>query len=130
MNQPPDQSLNQSELQISSEPVGAGQERICYLHPNDATRLIKLQKGDSDKQTRRELILYAQLARRGMRNYEHIPEYHGRVQTNLGPGLGDVSANYASLGSTAKVILSFAMLMGRLEIFTLLVLFSPEFWRN
>ena len=50
--------------------------------------------------------------------------------TNLGPGLGDVSANYASLSSTAKVILSFAMLMGRLEIFTLLVLFSPEFWRN
>ena len=50
--------------------------------------------------------------------------------TNLGPGLGDVSANYASLNSTAKLILSFAMLMGRLEIFTLLVLFSPDFWRN
>ncbi|MGB5486804.1 MAG: TrkH family potassium uptake protein [Lysobacterales bacterium] len=50
--------------------------------------------------------------------------------TNLGPGLGEVSANYASLSSTAKVILSFAMLMGRLEIFTLLVLFSPAFWRN
>jgi len=50
--------------------------------------------------------------------------------TNLGPGLGEVSANYASLNSTAKVILSFAMLMGRLEIFTLLVLFSPAFWRN
>ena len=50
--------------------------------------------------------------------------------TNLGPGLGDVSANYASLNSTAKMILSFAMLMGRLEIFTLLVLFSPDFWRN
>ena len=50
--------------------------------------------------------------------------------TNLGPGLGDVSANYASLNNTAKLILSFAMLMGRLEIFTLLVLFTPEFWRN
>ena len=50
--------------------------------------------------------------------------------TNLGPGLGEVSANYASLNSTAKIILSFAMLMGRLEIFTLLVLFSPDFWRN
>lgn len=50
--------------------------------------------------------------------------------TNMGPGLGDVSANYASLNSTAKVILSFAMLMGRLEIFTLLVLFSPAFWRD
>ena len=86
MNQPPDQSLNQSVVQISSEPVGAGQERVCYLHPNDATRLIKLQKGDSDKQTRRELILYARLAQRGLRNYEHIPEYHGKVQTNLGTG--------------------------------------------
>jgi trk system potassium uptake protein TrkH len=49
--------------------------------------------------------------------------------TNLGPGLGDVSSNYASLNSTAKVILSFAMLMGRLEIFTILVLFTPAFWR-
>jgi trk system potassium uptake protein TrkH len=49
--------------------------------------------------------------------------------TNLGPGLGDVSANYASLGPAAKIILSFAMLMGRLEIFTLLVLFTPAFWR-
>lgn len=50
--------------------------------------------------------------------------------TNLGPGLGEVSSNYASLNSTAKVILSFAMLMGRLEIFTLLVLFTPAFWRD
>jgi len=49
--------------------------------------------------------------------------------TNLGPGLGEVSANYASLGPAAKIILSFAMLMGRLEIFTLLVLFTPAFWR-
>ncbi len=50
--------------------------------------------------------------------------------TNMGPGLGDVSINYAGLNSTAKVILSFAMLMGRLEIFTLLVLFTPAFWRD
>jgi len=50
--------------------------------------------------------------------------------TNMGPGLGDVSVNYASLNATAKMILSFAMLMGRLEIFTLLVLFTPAFWRD
>ena len=50
--------------------------------------------------------------------------------TNLGPGLGDVSATYASLGTAAKLILSFAMLLGRLEIFTVLVLFSPAFWRD
>jgi len=49
---------------------------------------------------------------------------------NLGPGLGDVGANYASISATAKSILCVAMLLGRLEIFTLLVLFTPAFWRN
>ena len=49
---------------------------------------------------------------------------------NLGPGLGDVSANYASLGAFDKWVLCFSMLLGRLEIFTLLVLFMPAFWRK
>ncbi len=49
---------------------------------------------------------------------------------NLGPGLGDVGANYAGLSDTAKWICVFAMMLGRLEIFTLLVLFSPSFWRK
>ncbi len=49
---------------------------------------------------------------------------------NLGPGLGEVSANYSSLSDTAKLVLSFTMLLGRLEVFTLLVLLTPAFWRN
>ncbi|MEC7875821.1 MAG: TrkH family potassium uptake protein [Pseudomonadota bacterium] len=49
---------------------------------------------------------------------------------NLGPGLGEVSQNYFTLSDVAKWILCFAMLLGRLEIFTLLVLFSPSFWRH
>ncbi|MFV1982012.1 MAG: TrkH family potassium uptake protein [Thiohalomonadales bacterium] len=49
---------------------------------------------------------------------------------NLGPGLGDVAKNYAYISDTAKLVLSFAMLLGRLEIFTLLVLLMPSFWRN
>lgn len=49
---------------------------------------------------------------------------------NLGPGLGDVGQNYASINDFAKWVLSFAMLLGRLEIFTLLVLFTPGFWRK
>jgi trk system potassium uptake protein TrkH len=48
---------------------------------------------------------------------------------NLGPGLGAVSAHYGDISDTAKYILSFAMLLGRLEIFTLLVLLTPTFWR-
>jgi len=50
--------------------------------------------------------------------------------TNLGPGLGEVGQSYAGLNDVAKVILSVAMLAGRLEIYTLLVLFTPTFWRD
>jgi len=49
---------------------------------------------------------------------------------NLGPGLGDVSANYAGLSDFNKLLLCFSMLLGRLEIFTLLVLLMPAFWRK
>ncbi len=49
---------------------------------------------------------------------------------NLGPGLGEVSANYAGLSDFNKLVLCFSMLLGRLEIFTLLVLFTPAFWRK
>lgn len=49
---------------------------------------------------------------------------------NLGPGLGDVGANYAGVSDTAKGVLAFAMLLGRLEIFTLLVILTPAFWRR
>ena len=52
---------------------------------------------------------------------------------NVGPGLGDIigpSGNFQSLPDSTKWILSIAMLVGRLELFAILVLFSPEFWRG
>jgi len=49
---------------------------------------------------------------------------------NLGPGLGDVGANFAHINAPAKSILCFAMLLGRLEVFTLLVLLAPSFWQR
>jgi len=49
---------------------------------------------------------------------------------NLGPGLGEVGTNYAGINDFSKWLLCVAMLLGRLEIFTLLVLISPAFWRN
>ena len=49
---------------------------------------------------------------------------------NLGPGLGDVGSNYTSINDVGKWVLCFAMLLGRLEIFTLLVLLTPAFWRK
>lgn len=52
----------------------------------------------------------------------------GACLNNLGPGLGIVSENYANINSASKGILAFAMLLGRLEIFTLLVILTPMFW--
>lgn len=49
---------------------------------------------------------------------------------NLGPGLGEVSEGYQSLSIAEKWVLSFAMILGRLEIFTVLVLFAPRYWRR
>jgi trk system potassium uptake protein TrkH len=49
---------------------------------------------------------------------------------NLGPGLARVGPHYADLNDAAKWVLCVAMLLGRLEIFTLLVILSPSFWRK
>jgi len=54
----------------------------------------------------------------------------GACLNNLGPGLGDVADNYTNVTKVGKIILCFAMILGRLEIFTLLVLFTPAFWRR
>src|SRR5690606_19828629 len=49
---------------------------------------------------------------------------------NLGPALGEVASNYAGIPAAAKWVLMLAMLLGRLEIFTLLILLTPAFWRR
>lgn len=50
--------------------------------------------------------------------------------TNLGPGLGQVATTFQSMPDLTKWSGMAAMILGRLEIFTLLVLFTPDFWRN
>jgi trk system potassium uptake protein TrkH len=55
------------------------------------------------------------------------------VLNNVGPGLGPVigpAGNFASLPDPAKWLLAFGMLLGRLELFTILVLLVPSFWRG
>ncbi|MEP4189717.1 MAG: TrkH family potassium uptake protein [Sneathiella sp.] len=51
---------------------------------------------------------------------------------NVGPGIGEVigpAGNYQSLQAPVKWILSFEMILGRLEVFTLLIFLTPRFWR-
>ena len=54
----------------------------------------------------------------------------GACLNNLGPGLGSVAQTYEIVSPAGKGILAFAMILGRLEIFTLLVLFTPMFWKR
>ena len=51
---------------------------------------------------------------------------------NIGPGLGSVGPtdNYAHIHTFGKYVLSFCMLLGRLELYTVLILFSPNFWKR
>lgn len=49
---------------------------------------------------------------------------------NLGPGLGEISSSFQSLSDWNKLILAFCMLLGRLELFTILILLTPTFWRR
>ena len=48
----------------------------------------------------------------------------------LGMGIGGVSAGFGEIATEAKWLMCFAMLLGRLEVFTILVLFTPMFWRQ
>ncbi len=53
--------------------------------------------------------------------------------SNVGPGLGDIigpNGNFSNLSDFSKWILSLAMILGRLELFAVLVLFIPSFWRK
>lgn len=57
----------------------------------------------------------------------------GAVQATInlcGPGLGKVAVTFAEVNDTVKWLGTFAMLLGRLEIFTLLILFLPAYWRH
>ena len=52
--------------------------------------------------------------------------------TNVGPGIGDIigpAGNFSSLPDPVKILLGVAMLLGRLEFFTVLVVLSPQFWK-
>ena len=53
----------------------------------------------------------------------------GACLNNLGPGMGDVALHYGNLDIAEKLVLVLTMIMGRLEIFTVLVLFLPQTWR-
>jgi hypothetical protein len=74
-------------LIITSEPIGKGRERICYVHPEDPHRAIKIPHGSNTEQTRRDIAFYRKLEKRGLTQLKHVPSYYGWAETNLGKGI-------------------------------------------
>lgn len=71
----------------------------------------------------------------GMTGLDFITAVSGAATaiSNAGPGLGEIigpSGNFATLPDSAKLLLTFGMLLGRLELFTVLILLAPAFWRG
>ena len=82
-------------LQINSDPIGKGQERACYVHPEDPRKAIKISPGQISTQSRREIRFYRSLQKRGGVIDKHIPNFFGLCDTNLGPGIVvDLIRNY------------------------------------
>ena len=75
------------------------------------------------------MLLLLSLLATGM-DFESSFSAIGACLNNLGPGLGQVAETYGSVSNFGKSILALAMILGRLEIFTLLVLFTTVFWQK
>jgi trk system potassium uptake protein TrkH len=75
------------------------------------------------------MLLLLSLLATGM-DFESSFSAIGACLNNLGPGLGQVAETYGSVSDVGKSILALAMILGRLEIFTLLVLFTTVFWQK
>jgi hypothetical protein len=82
-------------LKITSEPIGTGRERACYIHPEDPRLAIKMPMGEVSVQTQHDLKFYRKLKKRGIRGIPHLPDFHGLCETNLGRGIVvDLIRNY------------------------------------
>ena len=82
-------------LKITSEPIGTGRERACYIHPEDPRLAIKMPMGEVSVQTQRDLKFYRKLKKRGIKGIPHLPDFHGLCETNLGRGIVvDLIRNY------------------------------------
>lgn len=54
----------------------------------------------------------------------------GACLNDLGPGVGDLASSFSSVSDAGKWVMAFTMLLGRLELFTLLVILTPQYWRS
>lgn len=115
-------------------------ELMNLIHPRAVT-LLKLQGGLIDHRALDSVmgfvsvyvVLFATLVLLMLAFGMDFDTAFSAVATcinNLGPGLGDVAANFQSVSAGAKWVLAVTMIVGRLEVFTVLVLLTPTYWKN
>lgn len=85
--------MNKKKLMIilkDEDFVGKGNERACYIHPEDKNKAIKITYENNNrkesKQTKLEVNYYKELEKRRMTNFKHLPKYFGEVKTDKGAG--------------------------------------------
>ncbi len=85
--------MNKGKLMIilkDEDFVGKGNERACYIHPEDKNKAIKITYENNNrkesKQTKLEVNYYKELEKRRMINFKHLPKYFGEVKTDKGAG--------------------------------------------
>jgi len=74
-------------LQITTDPIGKGKERVCFVHPDDPQKAIKISIGSISVQSRREIKFYQKLKQRDDAHDPHIPRFYGLCETSLGQGI-------------------------------------------
>jgi len=128
-------------IQVIYENVRAHIKRIIFPHGIFSTRFNKRALPDNvSASVMSFLFLYflcfgflsLALNLTGLDNLTSLSAA-ASAMANVGPGLGPVlgpSGNYAEISDTAKWLLSFGMLLGRLELLTVLVMFTPAFWQE
>ena len=118
-----------------------GRELKQLIHPNAVISLKLGKESVSGKVTRAvfgffflySLTLAVSSLALGAMGVDIVTAISATISSlsNIGPGLGEVgpASNYAALPDAAKLLLSFCMIVGRLEILTVFVLFLPDFWK-
>jgi len=110
------------------------------ITPDDTEKFLDLKEEQfkgfdyiADKSTRiQNVLLTALLSVNGL-NFVTAISAAATSISNVGPGLGEVigpNGNFSNLNNFSKWILSVGMILGRLELFAVLVLFIPSFWRK
>ena len=81
--------------EITRDPIGIGQERLCFVHPEDPRLAIKIGKNGDDRQNQADIRFYRGLRNQGAATGKHVPRFHGSCETNRGDGIVvDLVRNY------------------------------------